>query len=182
MNEHLIGLADARIQLAELMGRVTYGGERIVLTRHGKPAAALVSIDDLARLGGQTSEPPESVGPPAPMLERISIAAGRGRVWQALTDPRDRERWWPAVDLDPEVGGRFLQLWSAAEDLPERAGGRITEFDDPQVFAVQWGDGGQTTVELVEESGGVQVVVTHTDGVCPVGWKLDLDALRRHVS
>jgi prevent-host-death family protein len=54
MDHQYIGLAEARTQLAELVGRVTYGGARIVLTKHGKPAAALVPIEDLQRLGTPT--------------------------------------------------------------------------------------------------------------------------------
>jgi prevent-host-death family protein len=45
-----VGLEDARRDFTELMGRAGYGGERFVLTRNGKPAAALVSIPDLERL------------------------------------------------------------------------------------------------------------------------------------
>ncbi len=37
-------------RISELMNRVSYGGERIVLTRHGKPIAAIVGIKDLERL------------------------------------------------------------------------------------------------------------------------------------
>lgn len=41
---------DARAQLADLVNRVAYAGERIPLSRHGRIVAALVSADDLARL------------------------------------------------------------------------------------------------------------------------------------
>jgi prevent-host-death family protein len=37
-------------QLGELLNRVAYGGERVVLLRRGKPVAALVSVDDLHTL------------------------------------------------------------------------------------------------------------------------------------
>lgn len=37
--------------MAELVNGVAYGGARIILQRHGKNVAALVSIDDLKRLG-----------------------------------------------------------------------------------------------------------------------------------
>lgn len=40
-------MTDARAHLADLANRVVYGGERVVLTRHGKPFAALVSMQDL---------------------------------------------------------------------------------------------------------------------------------------
>jgi len=45
-----ISMTQARAQLADLANRAVYGGERIVLTRHGKPFAALISAEDLARL------------------------------------------------------------------------------------------------------------------------------------
>src|SRR5690606_41608157 len=45
-----IPVTQARAELADLTNRVVYGGERVVLTRHGKPLAALVSADDLRRL------------------------------------------------------------------------------------------------------------------------------------
>ncbi|MEU0842494.1 type II toxin-antitoxin system Phd/YefM family antitoxin [Streptomyces sp. NPDC005962] len=45
-----IPVTQARAELAELINRVVYGGERVVLTRHGKPLVALVSSDDLRRL------------------------------------------------------------------------------------------------------------------------------------
>ena len=41
-----VPIAEARDVLGQLVGRVQYGRERIVLTRQGRPAAALVPIDD----------------------------------------------------------------------------------------------------------------------------------------
>ena len=46
-----VPIAAARLRkredvLGQLVGRVQYGRERIVLTRHGRPAAALVPMDD----------------------------------------------------------------------------------------------------------------------------------------
>ncbi|ARF71311.1 prevent-host-death protein [Kitasatospora albolonga] len=45
-----IPVTQARAELAELINRVVYGGERVVVTRHGKPLIALVSAADLQRL------------------------------------------------------------------------------------------------------------------------------------
>ena len=39
-----------RMNLSEMVGRVRFGGERIVLGRKGKPAAALISVEDLRTL------------------------------------------------------------------------------------------------------------------------------------
>lgn len=33
--------------MADLLARTRFGGERFVITHHGKPAAALVSVQDL---------------------------------------------------------------------------------------------------------------------------------------
>jgi prevent-host-death family protein len=41
---------DARVALGELINRAGYGGERIIITRHGKPLAVLVGMADLDRL------------------------------------------------------------------------------------------------------------------------------------
>lgn len=45
-----IPVTQARAELAELINRVVYGGERVVVTRHGKPLVALVSAADLEQL------------------------------------------------------------------------------------------------------------------------------------
>jgi prevent-host-death family protein len=45
-----VGIAQAKRDLSVLIRRVTRGGQRILLTAHGKPQAALVSIEDLERL------------------------------------------------------------------------------------------------------------------------------------
>lgn len=42
--------ADARERFAEVVNRAAYGKERIVLSRRGKPVAAVVSMDDLLLL------------------------------------------------------------------------------------------------------------------------------------
>ncbi|MFE9663815.1 type II toxin-antitoxin system prevent-host-death family antitoxin [Streptomyces sp. NPDC005955] len=47
---HEIPVTQARAELADLINRVVYGGETVVLTRHGKPLVALVSADDLGKL------------------------------------------------------------------------------------------------------------------------------------
>ncbi|GAA5004234.1 type II toxin-antitoxin system Phd/YefM family antitoxin [Streptomyces hyderabadensis] len=45
-----IPVTQARAELADLINRVVYGGERVVVTRHGKPLVALVSAADLESL------------------------------------------------------------------------------------------------------------------------------------
>jgi prevent-host-death family protein len=45
-----MSIVEARNSLAEAINRVSYGGERVVFARRGKPVAALVSPEDLALL------------------------------------------------------------------------------------------------------------------------------------
>jgi prevent-host-death family protein len=43
-------ISEARESFAETLNRAAYGGERVVLTRHGKRLAAVVPIEDLELL------------------------------------------------------------------------------------------------------------------------------------
>lgn len=45
-----IAVTEARRIFAELLNRVIYGGEEVVLTRHGKTVAGIVSAEDLELL------------------------------------------------------------------------------------------------------------------------------------
>jgi prevent-host-death family protein len=45
-----LAVADARRDLSDILNRVVYGGERVVITRHGKDVAAIVSSKDLEAL------------------------------------------------------------------------------------------------------------------------------------
>jgi prevent-host-death family protein len=47
---HEVPVTQARAEFADLVNRVVYGGERIVMTRHGKAIVALVPAADLDRL------------------------------------------------------------------------------------------------------------------------------------
>jgi prevent-host-death family protein len=47
---HDMSAAEARKNFAELLNRVAYGKERVVLTRHGKQICALVPVEDLTVL------------------------------------------------------------------------------------------------------------------------------------
>lgn len=43
-------VSEARQNFPELLNRVGYGQERIVIERHGKPVAVIISPEDLQRL------------------------------------------------------------------------------------------------------------------------------------
>lgn len=50
MSVERVGTHEAKTRLSEYLNRVRYGGERIVIERHGRPVAGLVGIGDLERL------------------------------------------------------------------------------------------------------------------------------------
>ena len=56
-----LGAAEAKRRFSELMSRVEYRGERFVIQRHGRPAAALVSASDLERLEADHEPAPEGL-------------------------------------------------------------------------------------------------------------------------
>lgn len=62
-----IPVTQARDELADLINRVAYGHERIILTRHSKAVACLVPPEDLERLEseGQAAIRLTSTGQPS---------------------------------------------------------------------------------------------------------------------
>jgi prevent-host-death family protein len=52
-----VPVTQARAEFADLVNRVVYGGERVVVTRHGKPIVALVAAADLDRLEEADQQP-----------------------------------------------------------------------------------------------------------------------------
>ncbi|MER5211921.1 prevent-host-death protein [Streptomyces sp. SA15] len=76
-----IPVTQARAELADLINRVVYGGERVVVTRHGKPLVALVSAADLERLE-ELQEPAE---------EQVISAVSTVR--EVASAPREQQRF-----------------------------------------------------------------------------------------
>ncbi|CAL9601036.1 type II toxin-antitoxin system Phd/YefM family antitoxin [Streptomyces sp. enrichment culture] len=75
-----IPVTQARAELADLINRVVYGDERVVVTRHGKPLVALVPAGDLRRLEEleREAETAEEAGEPV-----VSTLSGVRRVASA---------------------------------------------------------------------------------------------------
>ncbi|MCP9959862.1 type II toxin-antitoxin system Phd/YefM family antitoxin [Streptomyces sudanensis] len=89
---HEIPVTQARAEFADLINRVVYGGERVVVTRHGRPLVALVSAADLER------------------LESGAEAAGEGAIGSvselgdAPSAPREQRRFGIAAEHRPYGG------------------------------------------------------------------------------
>jgi prevent-host-death family protein len=84
-----IPVTQARAELADLINRVVYGGERVVVTRHGKPLVALVSAADLERL--DRLEQPEEAAE-----EQVISAVSSVR--EVASAPRERQRFGIAAE------------------------------------------------------------------------------------
>ncbi|MEU6349708.1 type II toxin-antitoxin system Phd/YefM family antitoxin [Streptomyces sp. NPDC047072] len=76
-----IPVTQARAELADLINRVVYGGERVVVTRHGKPLVALVSAADLERLE-ELREPAEE-----------QVVSAVSTVREVASAPREQQRF-----------------------------------------------------------------------------------------
>ncbi|MGW5134113.1 type II toxin-antitoxin system Phd/YefM family antitoxin [Streptomyces sp. NPDC004135] len=83
-----IPVTQARAELADLINRVVYAGERVVVTRHGKPLVAVVSADDLRRL--EQAEVAEPAG------EQVVSAVSTVR--QVASAPGERQRFGIAAE------------------------------------------------------------------------------------
>lgn len=81
-----IPVTQARAELADLINRVVYGGERVVVTRHGKPLVALVSAADLERLEALREPAEEQV---------VSSVSG---VHEAAPAPQERRSFGIAAE------------------------------------------------------------------------------------
>jgi prevent-host-death family protein len=53
MSEHTVNVANAKKHLSELLGRVAYGKEQIIITKRGKPLARLVPAEGERRHLGE---------------------------------------------------------------------------------------------------------------------------------
>lgn len=69
-----IPVTQARAALADLINRVVYGRERVVVTRHGKPLVALVSAADLERLEALDAQ--QQAGEDEGVISTVSVTRG----------------------------------------------------------------------------------------------------------
>ncbi|MFE9120251.1 type II toxin-antitoxin system Phd/YefM family antitoxin [Streptomyces sp. NPDC007172] len=88
-----IPVTQARAELAELINRVVYGGERVVVTRHGKPLVALVSAADLEKL---EAEPQQE--------EQVITSLSAVRPLPTATPAEPRRFGIAAEHRDPRIG------------------------------------------------------------------------------
>ncbi|GAA2642972.1 type II toxin-antitoxin system Phd/YefM family antitoxin [Streptomyces lunalinharesii] len=94
-----IPVTQARAELADLINRVVYGGERVVVTRHGKPLVALVSAADLERL--------EELGRQEAAAEQVEVISTVSSARYVESAAGEQQRFGIAAEhRDPAAGGR----------------------------------------------------------------------------
>jgi prevent-host-death family protein len=67
-------ISEARESFSTTVNRVAFGGERVILTRHGRRVAAVVPVEDLE------------------LLEALEDARDLDEVRAALAEPKNRKR------------------------------------------------------------------------------------------
>ena len=100
MTQTHVSIGQVKRDISDLVNRVAYGGERIVLTSRGKPKAAIVSMEDYEQLERTKAEH---------ALEqwRAWVAKSDALAAEILTrrggEPLDVDALWDAVRADRET-------------------------------------------------------------------------------
>ena len=92
---------------------------------------------------------------------RVEIDAPPERVWRALTDARELERWFPLeAKVEPGEGGTIYMSWKNEFEGTSN----ILAWEPPRHLRTSWDWGGQVTDYLLEGEGGRTVLRVVTSG------------------
>lgn len=140
---NVLPTSEARAAFADLVNRVAYGGERIVLERHGRHVAALVPMTDFARLEATNASPRKAATSRAGagVVYAVRDLPGMGPVLLAASNAGLRRLTFgrPAAalaarlaeELPAAVPGDSAVVWRAEEELREYLAGRRRGFRVP---------------------------------------------------
>jgi uncharacterized protein YndB with AHSA1/START domain len=104
--------------------------------------------------------------------KEIILPASRDEVWEALTDPRELERWFANdVALDLRPGGAAIFRWGNGEC--RRA--TVTEVEPGERLAFEWDGEGEVEFTLDDEADGTRLTVVETSPA----WSTALDLQAR---
>lgn len=91
--EKVIGMAEAKSRLAEVVGQVVYGRERFILQRRGRPMVVMISVEEYERLKELAGiAAANSLSPLSPELHRRQeeLVAQARRLEAQMGDPLER--------------------------------------------------------------------------------------------
>ncbi len=101
-----VGVAEAKATFSALIEGVQYRSERYVIERHGKPAAVLVSVEDLERLGAEEPAPVGHTGGAGliGLFDGFMTDEEIDEMVEHIYAGRERDRYSPArVDFSDEL-------------------------------------------------------------------------------
>ncbi|PTX96599.1 ATPase [Opitutus sp. ER46] len=122
------------------------------------------------------------------------------RVWEYLTDPDKRSRWFAGGPMEPRAGGKmelyFRHANLAPDEVPPegyrehhdpgtRMSGAVLRWEPPHVLSYTFGSSSDVTFELTTQGEDVLLVVTHRsrgEDLASIaefasGWHIHLDHL-----
>jgi len=136
-----------------------------------------------------------------PIVEEITIAASAERIFEALTDPQQRLKWWGAegqyrathMESDLRAGGQWSTRGTSLGGKPFIVRGEYRIVERPRVLAFtwipDWHENSQESLvrfDLSEKDGVTTVRLTHS-GLTPQareahrGWPRMLGWLKAYV-
>ena len=136
------------------------------------------------------------------IVQEVTIEGTAERVFEALTNPRERIRWWGGegrfritqMESDLRPGGKWMMGGIAFGERPFVVRGQYLQIDRPRLLAFTWlpdwqGDDTESTVrfDIDEKDGRTTVRVTHSGLATEAsrsshkGWPQILAWLRAHV-
>lgn len=138
------------------------------------------------------------------IVQEIEINASAVRIFEALTSPDERLKWWWSsagrfeithVESDLRPGGKFVMRGTAMGDKTVTISGEYREIDPPHVLAFTWlpdWQAGMTETlvrwDLEEQNGVTTVRLTHS-GFADAnaravfrGWPAILSSLQAYVT
>ncbi|MCR6655705.1 MAG: SRPBCC family protein [Opitutus sp.] len=99
------------------------------------------------------------------------------RIWEFLTDPEKRARWFAGGVTEPKPGGKIVfamvhknlapdetppAKYAHVQDPGVTFEGRVLRYEPPHVLAYTFGsDDSEVTIELTPQGNQVQLVLTH---------------------
>lgn len=124
----------------------------------------------------------------------LEIAAPVERVWKAITDPRELERWFPLqARVTPGVGGEVFMSWGP----PWEGGSRIEAWDENERLRtrgfMEHGDASLVEYTLEARGGKTLLRLVHSGfakggdwedelfGGTQRGWRYELRSLRHYL-